>query len=135
MKKTTVLFGLLVLLATPCVAQKRSLIESDTPFGPDASIRLENMSKIERGLINDVRYEIYYSDGGGRFASAPGRTFDPQEGGAWLDWHVRCEKDAITDAKSCMMFHGDFSVFAYGDGKLLVHIGDHHYPGSEITIR
>ena len=134
-RKAAILFQFLILLATPCSAQKHNLIASDAPFGAGSTIKLEGGLKIERGLLNGVRYEIYYSDGSGRFAGSPERTFDPQETSSLLDWMVGCSKDSITDTKSCWMNHGDFSITVFGDGKTFVHIGDHHYPSSEITIR
>jgi hypothetical protein len=135
MRKFAILFELLVIMAMPCVAQKHNLIESDQPFGSGATINLYNLLKMESGLLNGVRYEFFYSDGSGRFAATKERAFDAQELSPTLDWSVGCEKDAITDEKSCYVDRDEFRVWVDARGRSRVYIGSNYYPGSNLVIR
>jgi hypothetical protein len=80
--------------------------------------------KKESGTLNGVTYQFHYSDGSGTFT-----------GLSRLEWKVACEKDPITDEKTCYMDHGDVRVWVDGRGRSEIYIGDKHYPGSQVVIR
>jgi hypothetical protein len=57
---------------------------------------------------------------------------------------VECDRDKMTDAKSCDLFYrpikggpaGAFFIFAYGEGSSgRLCIGSNHYPGSQVRLR
>lgn len=135
MRRVCILLVSFTLMATLCVAQKHNLIESDSSFRIDGKIGLERGQKVERGVINSVHYVIYYSDGSGGFGGSEDRTLEPQELSSPLDWSVGCEKDPITDEKSCYMDRDEFRVWVDARGRSEVYIGSSHYPGSNVVIR
>lgn len=146
-------------------AQKADLIQSTSPFSPNATITFKPNSqcvalrtipeakrspkvrealqacaskgtdKLEVGTVNGVAYRFYYSDGSGSFAHDP-RVFADMGAGEYLDsWQVSCEKDPITDDKACYMDRGDTRVWIDARGRSELYIGSSHYPGSQVVIR
>lgn len=86
-----------------------------------------------KGVVNGVHYH-YYDDYSASFAGTEGNTTDfsePMES----NWDVGCEKDQITDRKTCHMRIKNLWIFVYGKGKPIVSIGHDHFPGSSVVIR
>ncbi len=130
---TTFLLSLAVIL--PLQQSNSYLIQSDEPFGPSSTVKLEfNGQKIETGILNGVEYRIYYSDGSGSFVGRRGGNLADVMSFQY-NWHVSCRKDVITDGKSCFMNRGATFVFVDDTGAYNLHLGTDHYPGSDIVIR
>jgi hypothetical protein len=152
------LFSLLTLSQ---VQSSPYLISSETPFSDKGIVRLQpdpECAKIyqttedfrtdkeklklktcvpiktESGNLNGIAYDFFYSDGSGLFAGTPGNVLDSTE--AWeSNWKVGCEKDAITDQKTCSMQRGDLRVWLDSKGRSEIYIGASHYPGSLVVLR
>lgn len=116
-----------LLFAGQAEAEYSKLIVSDTMFTPDATIDTEG---VEKGVLNGVIYSFDYSSGTGSFAGLPESNL-----GMIRDWLVHCDKDAITDKKSCWMVKGDLWVTIHENGQVIVGIGSDHYPFTPVTIR
>jgi hypothetical protein len=126
----------LACLSTLAAAQtKRELIQrSDVPFSPSGVISQVEGSYIEKGVIDDVPYSFYYSDGSGTFAGTKGNVLSIREPYT-SNWSVYCNKDQITDKKSCVMSMNGLLLIVRPKGITTVHIGAEHFPRSSITIR
>lgn len=108
----------------------------------DVFIRTENQNKalkrcdekgplkIETGVIDGVPYEFYYSDGSGTFGRDPSIPLRYED-----VWRVGCEKDAITDEKTCHLSRGDLRIWVDNQGRSELYIGSDHHPGSNVIIR
>jgi hypothetical protein len=128
-------------------APKIDLIQSTSPFSPSSTISNHTFStgasspvKKEVGTVNGVAYEFFYSDGSGLFAGDPKASLNDSNPrnriAAWeTAWHVGCEKDPITDEKTCHADKGDFRVWTNAAGRSEVYVGSEHYPGSQVVIR
>jgi len=90
--------------------------------------------KRETGTLNGVAYTFYYSDGSGGFASIANSALERADY-AINSWRVGCEKDAITDERTCHVDRGDLRVWADSRGRMEIYIGSSHYPGSPVWIR
>ncbi|MGI9068616.1 MAG: hypothetical protein ACR2HX_19710 [Pyrinomonadaceae bacterium] len=108
-------------IATPSTTRAKAL-KSCAERGP---------LKVEEGLLNGVAFHFYYSDGSGTFAGDASNSTKYGDG----VWMVGCEKDAITDEKSCYLDRGDLRVWADGRGRSEIYVGSNHYPGSAVIIR
>lgn len=113
---------------------KPALIQSDTPFGPDSRIAVDEVLGVKRenGTLNGILYEFFYSDGSGIFAGTEGNSIRPLERS---NWNVGCRKDPITDEKSCYMDKASLRVWVDNKRHSEIYIGVNHYPGSPIVIR
>jgi hypothetical protein len=133
--------GAIVLKPDPqCVALRKLPAPAQSSSRVKEAIQdcaRQGPKKIESGTINGVTYLFYYSDGSGEFASAPNvslNVYDPNNG--WeRAWQVGCEKDPITDKKSCHADRGDFRVWVDSAGRSEIYIGSSHYPGTQVVIR
>lgn len=125
--KTALVF--LLFSAGQSYAENKRLIVSDTMFTPDATVSAEG---IEKGKINGVSYQFYLNEGYGDFAGVLGGEAELISRGTWS---IHCEKDAITDKKSCWMAKASLFVRVNGNGTEIVSIGFDHFPYSTVTIR
>lgn len=183
-KLTLQLLFILTVVSVSAFGQQRpktNLIESDTPFSSNSTIKLEpdplcatlrktrdewqkranevryskliatraaeaqkaveecvnhRPKKIEIGSRNSVAYEFNYSDGSGTFAGTPSNSLrQPSERYETTNWDVNCEKDDITDEKTCYVDRGDVRLWVDSRGRSEIYIGANHYPGSKVVIR
>lgn len=120
--------------------EKAVLIVSNTPFTESGIVEKREMdlssiieiNKTETGIINGVPYDIYYTDGSGTFGGVEGATKVELDQD---NWTVACEKDSISDKKSCYIQRHDLWIWLYENGNLKISIGRDYYPSSTIAIR
>ena len=109
------------------------VFKSDAEQAERARLECANNLKQETSTLNGVAYNFYYSDGSGTFASSPSSSRERED---YLNsWRVGCEKDAITDERTCHVDRGDLRVWADSRGRMEVYIGASHYPGTPVVIR
>ncbi|MBI4756961.1 MAG: hypothetical protein HY778_16400 [Betaproteobacteria bacterium] len=99
----------------------------------DVTPKPEEPFQNSEGVVNGVHYR-YYDDYSASFAGTEGNTTDFREP-IGSNWDVGCEKDPITDKKTCHMHMKNLWVFVYGKGKPIISIGHDHFPGSSVVIR
>lgn len=138
------LISLSAVIAAPCTwaAMVPELLKVEQPFTPAGVVSIdvqkniitdeEKSYRVESGVLNGTGYKIWYADGSGAFSS----------GGAALstvdrlnDWSVGCERDAITDRRSCYLQRKNLWIFIPASGRAYVSIGQNHYPGSGVAVR
>lgn len=109
----------------PDVVQKTFDLAASERFTPDArgEVRGHGYSTLEvryqSGQVDGVPYVILM------------KTLQANVG----DWHVTCEKDAMTDKVFCRGNRGDLDIDLHGNGRVVVSIGTENFPGSNVAIR
>ena len=141
MRITIILFCLFISTAFAETTTKPSLIVSDEPFMQGGEIEMSEIKvlstvqihKSEKGVLNGVHYDFYYTDGSGTFSgnSSNTKNFRNKEN----NWSVACKKDPISDKKTCHMKMNDLWIYVYDNGKVVVSIGSEHFPSSSVTVR
>ncbi len=142
MKAITLLCWLMVSTASAETVGSPNLIVSGQTFMPEGKVEMlevkllsnTDVIKTEKGLINGVHYQFYYTDGSGTFSGTSGNTGnirEPYES----NWSVSCKKDPISDKKTCQMKMKDLWVYVSGNGKTVVSIGAEHFPNSSVIAR
>ena len=86
----------------------------------------------QSGTINGVAFRQYDDGSAWIDATAPGAyTKLRQE----PRWHLGCERDAMSKKITCSINLDDLWVFLLPNGKILVSVGNDHFPGSTTSIR
>ncbi len=142
--------AVLLVVSTACVAQTKvvssNFLKASAPFTTTGKISHEEMdlgkridvNKIEQGVLNGVHYKLYYSDGSGTFAgSKNGEVAAPGNFEMGADWSVACEKDAMTDKKTCTLNRKHLYITVNSRGHISIFIvgSDEQYPGTRVTVR
>lgn len=83
------------------------------------------------GALNGVWFSLFRDSAA--VASSPDTKVEQ-----WTNtghWDLSCSRDKMTSARSCLVKQGDLYVFVKADGKVLVSVGDEHFPGSQTSIK
>lgn len=97
------------------------------------TIEVEKL-KTEKGNINGVAYDFYYSDGSGTFAGIKEKCDYS------TNWTVSCKKDPFENFISGNMYFdkGNLSISIYKKGDIsvpIITIGHSHFPGTTVLIK
>lgn len=122
--------------------EKPDLIEAASPFSEQGKVEKNEMrlhsrvevSRVESGDLNGVKYRFWYADGSGTFAGTRGNSLSLTER-TQSNWATRCVKDAMNDSVRCMATTRDLTLSVRKDGSYFVVIGSDHYPGTDVAIR
>lgn len=85
----------------------------------------------QHGELNGVWF-VLFSDSAA-VASSAGTKAEH-----WLKadhWDISCSRDKMTSARSCYVTKGDLYIFVKSDGRLLVSVGDEHFPNSQTSLK
>lgn len=84
------------------------------------------------GTLAGVRYAQYGDASGWVDATPQGSSANT---GQQNRWSIRCDRDAMTNKKTCTANLDDLWVAAQQDGRITVSVGYKHFPGSTTSIR
>lgn len=91
--------------------------------------------RIEEGVYDGIRYQIYFSDGSGRIQGLPANTLDYVRDKHETNWSTQCKLDEMDDTHWCSLEREDLMVGIRKDGTPFVSVGSSHYPNSKIAVR
>lgn len=116
----------------------KRLLPAGVNFRSDADfLRAENGNVIaERGVADDVAYQVFHQDGSGSFAGLPGQNMSDKGQIKKSDyWSVSCKRDAMSDKTTCNLNRGDFYLFIEPNGNFGISVGTQNFPGKPIALR
>tara|TARA_B110000238_G_scaffold9522_1_gene9697 strand:+ start:1698 stop:2477 length:780 start_codon:yes stop_codon:yes gene_type:complete len=129
------------------------LIKKESPLTPSGKVKCiigfnyltldsNTKDKIESGSLNlsgrrnaNVKYRIYYSDGGGSVQGLKTNNTWSSMGSSNENWGTGCYKDEMDDTRYCQLSKEGLAVGIWKDGSSFITIGHSHYPGSNVTLR
>lgn len=86
---------------------------------------------LERGALNGAWFRLFADSAvvAGSKDHMPDSFFDP------ANWSVSCSRDKMSSVRTCLIKKGDLYIFVKQGGKVLVSVGDEHFPHSQTSIK
>lgn len=118
----------------------RTIPEPKLPPRPDSALFCKSNSRAncsqigpnyEEGMFGGVAYRIGKRIAG--VASVPGA--DPAFVGSNTRWGIDCERDKMTDLRSCVVTFADLTIVLPRPTQAFVVVGRQHYPGTTSSIK
>jgi len=91
--------------------------------------------RIEEGILENVKFRIYYTDGSGTIQGLPTNTLSVIKDKSGSNWDISVRIDKMDDTHFCFLSRGDLVVGIWKDGAPFVRVGSSHYPNSNIAVR